>query len=328
MMSLLSVLQQIKDNRKRAAFTVAPVPDRNEAFIGLDNGDRPCVFIPSRDTRVLPTIKTSYVKVEFSKRYKLCMGDTDIRDGTYHGILCLSDEQADKDTFISVVDSMLRSPGDTISTENINLLFHSLVNLFSVMPTQDFLNERKGLWAELFFMKQLTGFSYWVSSWHNEPTRVFDFSSGRMRIEIKCTTRQERIHEFSHSQLTTMPNQETTIVSYILQEDDEGKSLRSLIEEARSQLSGSPYLIKLERAIRRVGMHEPEEEGPKFNEAHANQHVAWFKSTDVPRFTTEEPIGVTGTHYRSDLTNAPQLSDQEVKSLVSYWARVDSNRSE
>jgi hypothetical protein len=326
-MSLHSIIEEIKEKRKRAPFTVAAVPEREGVFIGLDNEDKPCVFISSQDSRHLPTIRTSHLKVEFSRKYKLALKDTEVREGSYHGILCMSDEQTDREIFVSIIDSMLKS-SPLLNTENINLLFHSLVNLFSVKPTQDFVNERRGLWAELFFMTQNGGIAQWADSWHSEPTRVFDFSSKNRRIEIKCTIRPERIHEFSHSQLISLPNQETAIVSYLLQEEDQGKSLRALIEEVRSQLSGSLHLIKLEKAIRRVGMHEPEEEGPRFNESYANQHSAWFKSTEVPRFTTDEPPGVSGTHYKSDLTNATQLSDQEIKSWVSDWVRLDSNESE
>lgn len=323
-MSLHSIINEIKKNRKRAPFTVAAVPERDGVFIGLDNADKPCVFISSQDSRHLPTIRTSHLKVEFSRKYKLALKNDEVREGSYHGILCMSDEQTDREIFVSIIDSMLKS-SPLLNTESISSLFHSLVNLFSVKTTQDFVNERRGLWAELFFMTRSIGTLQWAASWHSEPTRVFDFSSKNRRIEIKCTIRAERIHEFSHNQLISLPNQETAIVSYLLQEDDQGKSLRALIDEVRSQLSGSPYLIKLEKSIRRVGMHEPEEEGPRFNEGYANQHIAWFKSTEVPRFTTNEPPGVTCTHYKSDLTNAPQLSDQEIDSWVSDWANLDTS---
>lgn len=326
-MPLHSIIRELKENRKKAPFTVAAVPEREGVLIGIDNEDKPCVFISSQDSRRLPTIRTSHLKVEFSRKYKLALKDGDVREGSYHGILCMSDEQKDREVFVSIIDSMLKS-SPLLNTESINLLFQSLVSLFSVKPTQDFASERRGLWAELFFMAQNGGIAQWAASWHSEPTRIFDFSSKNRRIEIKCTIRPERIHEFSHSQLISLPNQETVIVSYLLQEDDQGKSLRALIDDVRSQLAGSPYLIKLEKAVRRAGMHEPEEEGPRFNESYANQHAAWFRSTEVPRFTTNEPQGVTGTHYKSDLTNVLQLSDQEIKSWVSDWVRSVSSESE
>jgi len=253
--------------------------------------------------------------VEFSKNYTLSIGPDNIREGKYHGILCLSDDSTDKDTFIFILDSVLSS-GGLNNVDTINIIFRSLVNLFSVEKTQDNISEQKGLWAELFFMRKNGGFRRWAKSWHNEPTGIFDFSTETKRLEIKSTTRPERIHEFSHTQLLTMPHQETTIVSYLLQEDDTGRSLKTLIDEARSELFGNPHLIKLEKAIRRAGMAELDQDGPRFNEDYVNRHVAWFRSTEIPRFMTDEPPGVTGTHYKSDLTNAPKLSDQEIKSFI------------
>jgi len=319
MMALLSILENIRTNRTRASYSVSPLEGMEGIFFGLNNDGQPCLFITADQVQSIPSIRTSQIRVEFFKKYKLIVGENEEREGIYHSILCLSKDPLDIQTFIAVLESMLKELNGNISVGALNSMFHSLVNLFSINPEADATLMQRGLWAELFFMQQNEGFTFWASSWHSEPHRLFDFSTNNMRTEIKCTVKQERIHEFSHNQLVTISNDRIVVVSFLLQEDDSGTSLRELIESAKAELRGSPDYIKLERAIRSVRMNEPDTDGPKFNSAHAIQNTAWFRSTEVPRFPIQEPTGVTGTHYRSDLTQANRLSQQETSEWIENW---------
>lgn len=105
----------------------------------------------------------------------------------------------------------------------------------------------------------------------------------------------------------------------MLQEDDSGLSLKSLIEQARTALSSTLYSLKLQKAIRVANMLEAEEEGPKFNESHVIRKLEWFDSKDVPKFPILEPQGVSGTHYKSDLTQASKLSSEEIENCINKW---------
>ena len=164
----------------------------------------------------------------------------------------------------------------------------------------------------------------WAEHWHSEPTRLFDFSKGNHRIEIKTTSKPERIHEFSHRQLFSLSSEEISIVSMMLREEDAGLSLRSLIEEAKKNLRATPYFIKLEKAVRSAGMDNSSDTGPRFNDLEASRQLAWYGAESVPRFRTQEPEGVSGTHYRSDLTNAPKLTAEQVKDWMQNWDHATS----
>jgi len=315
---LQGVLNDIKSNRKSSVYSVTKF-NSDKVFVGLDHDDRPCVFISVSSIEQFPSIKTTQIKVEFSKKYSLLLSGSQKKDGIFHGIFCLSKEKIDINTFISVMEYVLLELGDNVSVESMNSIFRSLVNLFSIKPSQDYITERRGLWAELYFMKHYTGFNFWIPSWHSEPTRLFDFSRQRKRIEIKSTIRSERIHEFSHGQLLAPPSEKILIVSFMLQEDDSGLSLKSLVEQARTTLVGTPHILKLQKAIRVANMLETEEEGPKFNESYTIRKIGWFDSKDVPKFPILEPQGVSGTHYKSDLTHATSLSSDEVGTCIHDW---------
>lgn len=314
-MNLLNLFEQLKANKLTAPYTVSPIEDMSGAFLGLDENGRPCIFITTEHDINMPAIKTDKIKVEFSKKYKLLI-TKNTEEKIYNSILCLSSDLEDSKTFIVVMESILANIRGEITIQLLREMFQALVNLFSVKVEQDVLSARRGLWAELFFMQQNEGFLFWAPLWHSEPTRTFDFSANGLRTEIKSTIRQERIHEFSHQQLISIADERIIVVSYLLQEDDSGTSLQTLIDAAKAALKGTQYYIKLERAIRVVGMGEMSEQGPKFNGSYVTQNAGWFKSTDIPRFPINEPSGVSGTHYQSDLTQAPKLTQEQISSWI------------
>ncbi|MBI2005193.1 MAG: PD-(D/E)XK motif protein, partial [Candidatus Aenigmarchaeota archaeon] len=219
-MVLRELLSQIKSDRKSSSYSVASFNNSEKIFVGLDVDDRPCVFVSVTGNEEFPSIRTAQIKVEYSRKYSLHLHGNIRREGIFHGIFCLSKEKIDISTFVTIMEYMLIELGDNVTIESMNSIFRSLVNLFSIKPSQDYLTERRGLWAELYFMKHYRGFNFWSPFWHSEPTRLFDFSNQGKRIEIKSTIRSERIHDFSHGQLLALSSEKIIIVSFMLQEDD------------------------------------------------------------------------------------------------------------
>lgn len=318
-MTIYAIAKELRENKENVPYTATLVNSEKDIFLGIDSENRPSVFILVREQSTAPSIRTAQLKIEFSKKYKLSIKGTLKEERLFHAIHCLSKESPDVDAFMAIIDSMLNQPSFPTTVQAIRSLFNSLVNLFGIKISSDYINERKGLWAELFFMKENGGFKFWAPSWHSEPSRIFDFSMGNKRTEVKCTTNSERIHEFSHRQLISLPYERIAIVSLLLLEDDAGTSLKLLIGEAKDELLGTQDYVKLERAIRRAGMTSADEEGPRFNESFAIKNIAWFNSSEVPKFPIEEPQGVSGTHYKSDLSTAMHFSKEELRNWIEQW---------
>ena len=94
-------------------------------------------------------------------------------------------------------------------------------------------------------------------------------------------------------------------------------------ESAKDELRGTSNYIKLERAIRNARMDNLDTDGPRYNSAYALNNAAWFKAENAPRFPIIEPVGVSGTHYRSDLTNAERMGLEEISEWVENWKKED-----
>jgi len=317
-MTLRNSLESLRDSPKSHTFNVVEVPEREGIFVGVDSSNRPCIFVKSIDINQSPSIRTAKLQVEFHSEYHLYAANQETI-GNFHSIKCLSTDEEDIKVFNTVLDSIIADSRNQLTAYSLASVFYSLVNLFQVGASPDLGQAREGLWGELFFMKNFGGFSKWAFSWHSEPSRLFDFSVESKRVEVKSTLRSERIHDFSHNQLFSLASEDITIISLLLREDDSGLSLQALVQDAIAALKGTQYFIKLERAIIRAGMTDFNEIGPRYNDLEAKRNLAFIKAENVPKFMSREPEGVSGTHYKSDLTPAQKMSEEEIARLLASW---------
>ena len=223
-------------------------------------------------------------------------------------------------TFLLLVEAFLTRQEAGVDRHALTSFFRSMDRLFAVTPAKDLQAERRGLWGELFMMSRVKGFRFWSPFWHSEVTRRFDFSCGRNRIEVKMTTRPERMHHFSHRQIYAIEGDVIIIASIVAAEDDSGLSLRELIDDCRSALLGMPDYLKLEKAVRQACMESSTEFGPVIDAAEAEENLAWFRSIDIPHFRVPEPTGVTETRYKVDLSTAQRVTAMELDEWLRPWS--------
>jgi hypothetical protein len=318
-MNLRAALEELKSTKTKHPYNVVQIPEREGLYVGTDSEHRVAIFIKSDNEPPIPSIKTDKLQVDFSSDYQLYLNGKQSVVSNFHSIRCLSNDPDDTRLFTDIIESIISDPNTDYKAQSLSSIFYALVGLFETTPQQDVRKERQGLWGELFFMRQYGGYEKWIPVWHSDPSRLFDFSMDSKRIEVKTSTRPERIHEFSHRQLFSIGSEKVVVVSLMLREEDTGLSLRTLINEAKAKLKGKSHYIRLERAIIKADMDEPTEEGPRYNEAEARNQLAWYEIENVPHFPTPEPQGVSGTHYRSDLTTAQKMPEEEIRKTIEEW---------
>ena len=295
------------------------IPGITDAFLGSDEKGRPCFFLESNDNIIQPSLSTEHLLLSINQEYKLSFPDGLKRDERYIVLLCLSDSPEDIDTFLILLEAFLTNNKNNLKFESMLSFFHSLVRLFSIKPIGDIKSRRQGLWGELLLMRRVIGYAFWAPYWQTESNRLFDFSAHSNRVEVKTTLKPVRIHVVSHKQVFPQGNDVIFITSIQLREDDVGVSLRTLIYECREAFKFTPYYFKIENAIRYAKMQDPAEEGPKFSINEAEHSIRWFNSKDVPKFKSEEPEGVSGTHYSIDLTNSTPIDDSQLYDWLNTW---------
>lgn len=320
-MNLAGLLSQLKDSPSGHAYTATPVPGYQNVLLGVDVVGYPRLFVRSESGALEPSLRTSKVSLHIGHSYSLAeIGATDSSE-LLHALSCESSDPTDVETFLLLAEAFLaRHQESHVDQHALASFFRSMVRLFAVTPAKNLGSERLGLWGELFLMSRVKGFRFWAPFWHSEVSRRFDFSCGRGRVEVKITTRPERIHHFSHRQIFAMEGEEIVVASMVAAEDDAGLSLRQLIEETRIALLGTPDYLKLEKAVRRAGMESSAEAGPVISATEAEESLAWFRSMDIPHFRVPEPAGVTETRYKVNLSTAPQVTAMELDEWLRPWS--------
>ncbi len=320
-MRLKAVYQQLTEKPSGHAYTVASIPGYQNVLLGVDLDGHPVLFVRAQEGALEPSLHTKMVSLHIGQNYSVSTTTGKPGIEFLHALYCETGNPTDIETFLVLSEAFLsRHSGDIIEQDDVTSFFRSMVRLFEVTPARDVWSEQLGLWGELFMMSRVRGFRFWLPFWHSDTTRRFDFTYGQRRIEVKTTTRSERIHHFSHRQIYTIEDEEILIASLTVNEDDSGLSLRQLILECRSAILGMPCFLKLEKAVRKAGMENISENGPRFDAIAAGASLAWFRSTDVPHFRMPEPAGVSGTHYKVDLSTGPTVTALELEEWLQLWS--------
>ncbi len=313
-MHLTEIFQKLVSRRSGHAFDAEPLPLGEGMYLGADSAGRPALFVVASRGPVGPPVRTSQISLRPAEPYVLTLYDGSQRRETFHAIVCDATEEPEIRSFLVLLEAFLsaRDQPSTPGYAEFQEFFRSMMRLFAVKHAPNLREERQGLWGELFVMSELRGFQFWAPFWHNPVTQLFDFSATSKHVEVKTTQSPERVHRFSHRQVFALENEQIIVGSLILTEDASGLSLGTLISEARAALNGSYHYLKLEAATRRAGMETGAEEGPRFDADLAIASLNWYRSTDLPQFRTPEPLGVSETSYRVDVSLASPLERPEL----------------
>lgn len=311
------------------AYTALSLNEAGSVYIALNQQGFPTLLVTTQDQRPTLKLRTDAASLQLRADLYVHLPNQGRSQGRFHVLQCESTEPELADTFVILIDALLSVQGTTPATaEDLSDFFRTLTHLFSITPAQDLRKERQGLWGELFVMRFLGGASIWARFWHMDPYRNFDFSAERRRLEVKTSVGLSRVHSFSHRQLSNVGGERIAIASLLLREDPNGLSLLSLVQEARDELSSDPAsLAKLEASVRLSGMERMNEAGPSFDEKAAARDLAWFWSSDVPRFSQPEPSGVSGTRYRVDLSSSVHIPTPELSGWLDSWIGLEQARS-
>ena len=83
-----------------------------------------------------------------------------------------------------------------------------------------------------------------VACWHDESNEKYDFSKDRNFIEVKSSKGNKREHVFSLEQAHGKAENTVLIASLRLDEDDEGYSLKFLLDEVLEKVKSNSELVE------------------------------------------------------------------------------------
>lgn len=137
--------------------------------------------------------------------------------------------------FLGVAAALVRLLGPNPAPGEVSAAMRRLVTIF-----QDRDSPRGtviGIWGELFVIANSVDPGAMVDAWHSAEDQLFDFAAPGSRLEVKTTTRPNRVHVFNLRQLMTRAGQNGRVVSVMTTETDNGTSVSDLVEMIESRLS-------------------------------------------------------------------------------------------
>lgn len=323
---LFSNLKRPNQNDDQKTFSVVSMPYHDKVKLGKDCNDNPCMLIPTEkhlDKEELPPIVLEYISIEFNLLCRVYLTDGNIIDGRFALVQCRHKDKAFIQYFLGILSSAINLLSESPTEFEIRQMVDILVQLFKPL-NQPAKKSVQGLWAELFLIAKSKNPQILLNAWHSSPEEKYDFSDGRLRIEVKSSSQRIRKHHFSIEQLTPPPDSILLIASLFVERAGGGTAIKGLTEKISEKIKTEPILLlKIEKIINEtLGENWENASIEKFDYELAGHSLIFTRSEDVPSINPVLPIGVSQVSFISDLSNIPSIDIAYYRNLGELFKAI------
>lgn len=220
------------------------------------------------------------------------------------GLIDFRDDSVDLvDHFLRVASTLVESLGPEPGPRAVSRAMQRLLKLFesSIPPRGSVV----GVWGELLTAVMSSDPVAMVDAWHAQVDDRFDFAAEGSRLEIKTTTRVNRVHRFNLPQLLLVDGAEQHVVSVMTTEAQPGTSVGDLVDELSALVPVPQQLKLLEQVATILGPDWPQTAGRTFDRDSGLAGLAIFEAAIVPRVEPGAPA-VLEVALTVDLTGTPE----------------------
>jgi hypothetical protein len=265
-------------------FNVVPVPGAGQYRVGRGLAGTLVLLTPA-DPDPEPPTRLRRLSLDPNVRCTFTVREDAAtrQDGEYGVVQFHVDDPALVAPFLDVVAALVRLLGPQPAPGEVSAGMRRLVRLFAANASMR--GSVLGLWAEMLAIVESTDPPAIVDAWHAYVDARFDFSAPGSRLEVKATTRDERIHEFSLPQLLPVAGSTVTVLSIMTTETHAGTSVGDLVDRLEELLAGD--------AVRQMKVHEqvadvlgadwPNHLDHRFDERQAKESALLLPAGDIPR---------------------------------------------
>ncbi|MET7029799.1 PD-(D/E)XK motif protein [Sediminicola luteus] len=308
-----------KGTTKDGFILVDTIPEINCHKMGVSNAGLPIFFIATRDRdESALDIKLKLIQVEFQKNCELISEQGEKKNGVYSIVSLKSDSEELVKYFINTVFYLIRQLEEDPSFSQIKSELNNLVNLFQSL-TKPPKKTIQGLWSELLFIEQSVDPYYLIGCWHQNKSDRYDFNDGYEKLEVKSTSKPNRVHRFSLSQLQVISNTLVLIGSTFTIEIAKGVSANDLIQEISRKVTDSSLMFKINKVVAETMGNEIERiYDTYFDYKLAINSIKYYDIQDVPTIVNALiPLEITNVKFDCDLTGVSEIHEQSTNSKLS-----------
>ncbi len=289
-------------------------PISNQHKIGCSAEGFPLLFVKCSDEEFLNNIILDKLEVRFNQECTLRTGEL-VEKCTYN-IVILKTTNADLiRCFLDVFSIVLEKLSELPSVYELKSEVNKLAELFLLPSAELSLASIQGLWAELFVIEQSQNPVYLIKSWHISASDKFDFNDGVDKIEVKSTSRDTRIHNFSIEQLNPNEDAKLVIASIFTIRTGIGVSVIDLVDRITNKLIHNDEAIYLLKGmvIKTIGDNWERIKDVYFDYNQAVDSYCFYDYRVIPSIPlTVIPENVLHVHFQSDLTNVATVDKAEL----------------
>ena len=273
-----------------------------------ENGKH-CIFIRNSKNKTLDkTGSTDYLEYKLNSSYT-----RNCKTYYFHRIACKNADITTLEQFDTIFKYLFKKIQHPIKDDEILKLIFSLEELFKVTPTKNKENLRIGLYGELLFLHSIftNGYKKILEKYHSNFFSKHDIElNDKIRIEIKTTTKESRIHNFRHNQISRT-DLKVYVGSVLLEQSDEGLSLYDLCEILMNESRSADFDFDLDKLMKFVEVSD-HDKGPSFSYQLALDKIRIIEANKLPHLDISDVNGVTNISYDvecalADYMNASQF---------------------
>ncbi len=219
----------------------------------------------------------------------------------FHIVTAKKNNQESNVEFELVYDYIFRKIQEPILDTELAKLVLSIEEYFRITPQRDNRQLQIGVWGELFCIKKLynSGYKHITEKYHNNFFLRHDVEiSKKLRMEIKTSVNQKRIHHFRHEQICRN-DIEIIVASLIVEEVQQGTSLFQFFNDIFDIVSDPEDRLALHKTMKLCGVSE-ENHGLIFSEEKAKEDIRFYDAKTLPMLKTDIPQGVSKIEYEVD----------------------------
>jgi hypothetical protein len=294
-----------------------PIPDSQAHRLAKDANGSPCVLLRQPRGAARPaSIHLENLSISYDVPCNITHPTGDREQGNFTIIKCSNSDPKLFPHFLRIISPIVAALGPNPTSAAVRRAILGLVELFRALtaPTQ---RSIQGIWGELFVIHNAGDPITVAAAWHRIPEEHYDFAAGPQRLDVKTSSNRRREHYFSHTQLSGPGPSRVIIASLFVERIGGGISLRRLFEQTRQLLADDAVLLTQFDAsfYATVGSAWNDAMDESFDSELAEESLAFFDASSVPKVRTPIPPGVSDVRFCSDLSAATPLKPDDLRSF-------------
>lgn len=313
-MDSLEIFEKIQVIEQPKECTVVFAHGNSQCFFGKNKENNVVFMLISHASKILPVFQETHsLSFAFNKQCKFQFGEI-VEDKTMHVLTCKVNDKEKVLAFIRLTRAFAQNDLND-DQYYLSKLFASISALFDKQKTVSAI-ELQGLFAELysiiFFYEHGCDISKY---WQSRSKMKFDFTlNDKKRIEIKSTTKTNRVHHFKHDQLLS-ELYDIKIISIMLQKNDCGLALGDVVDMIR-KIYPNQYTLLLHIESTIAHIRRDELFAIRYDQTHLEKNIRFFDALSIPHFNEKTPEGVFNAEYDCDLENIQGMPFAELKDWI------------